>query len=53
MIFRTDASLKYHSGNECKLTGEYCYIPESQNRRYVDCRNCTIPIIMAIKELKE
>lgn len=49
----TDISIKYHAGNKCELTGEYCYIPESESRRHVDCRNCNVPLLMAIEKVKE
>ena len=49
----TDISLKYHVGNKCELTGEYCYIPDVNGKRHVDCRNCNVPILMAIEGMKE
>ena len=45
-----DASMKYHTESRCKLTGDYCHF-STQGVGCVDCRQCNVPIIMAIVKL--
>ena len=50
-IYGENANMKYHdAGDKCKLTGDYCHYGV-QNIGGMDCRQCNVPIIMAIEKL--
>ena len=48
--YEEHANVKYHVGDKCKLTGDYCHYG-IQNMGCMDRRLCNVPIVMEIKKL--
>lgn len=36
---------RYLKNNRCSITDVFCYISDDMTDRFVDCRNCNVPII--------